>query len=235
MVQQKKLILVEKNDLYDYGLYIYQDSEYFKFSLDSILLAEYVNLREGADILDICSGNAPIPMILTTKSNNIHIDGIEIQKEVYQLAEESIKLNHLESKIDLYNVNARNFQIDKKYDIITCNPPYFKFTETSLVNDNNIKSIARHEVTITLEEIIDVVCRYLKDNGELYMVHRCDRLFELLQLLDNRNIGIRKVTFIKTKNEDFKFFLIKAQKNKKSDIKFSYKDISDVDTYKNLF
>src|SRR5699024_100572 len=97
------------NDLYDYGLKIYQDNELFKFSLDSLLLAEFVNVNKNdKNLLDICSGNAPLPLIIG-KKYNIDITGVEIQREIYLLAIKSIVENNL-SNIEMLNCNAKDLK-----------------------------------------------------------------------------------------------------------------------------
>jgi len=227
---------MEKNDLYNYGLCIYQNEQYFKFSLDSILLAEFVNPKTGDKILDLCTGNAPIPQILTTKNNNITIDAVELQEEIYLLAKKSIKENNLDTIINIINSDIKNLELEKKYDIITCNPPYFKVDKNSLLNDNKIKSIARHEVAITLPEIIDIVNKNIKENGSFCIVHKPNRLTETINLLEKNNFGIRKICFIFTGiDKNSEFFLLEATKNMKSDTKITYKNIDNIKDYKNIF
>lgn len=226
----------KKNDLYNYGLYIYQNEEFFKFSLDSILLAEYVNAKEGDKILDLCTGNAPIPLILATKYDNIKIDAIELQEEVYLLAQKSIKENKLENIINVINKDIKNIELEKKYDIITCNPPYFKVDKNSLLNDNKIKSIARHEVAINLPDLIKIVNANIKEKGSFYIVHKPNRLTETISLLENHNFGIRKICFVFTgENKNAEFFLLEATKNMKSDTKITFKNIDTIKDYKNIF
>lgn len=223
------------NDLFDYGLKIYQNSEYFKFSIDSILLAEFVKLHKNERILDICTGNAPIPMILSTKEESIHIDGVEIQKEIFDLAQKSIIENGLENKIHLFNIDAKSFLNAEKYDIVTCNPPYFKITETSEKNVNIIKRIARHEMYITLEDCIDVAKRNLKETGRLYMVHRVDRFLDTIHHLENKKFGIRKIVFVYTKDYKAEFFLIEASRYKKNDPVVYSIYANNKKSYKNIF
>ena len=125
---------IVKNDLYDYGLYIYQEEKNFKFSLDSILLAEFVNVDDRIkSVVDFCSGNAAVPLILSTKLKAKYI-GIEIQKNVYDLACKSIEENSLEDNIEIINDSIKNvskYIKDESVDVVTCNPPYFKFREDS--------------------------------------------------------------------------------------------------------
>ena len=148
-----------QNDLYCYGLKIYQDNELFKFSLDSLLLTEFVDIKKSdRKLLDLCSGNAPLPLIIASR-HDIEVTGVEIQKEIYDLALKSIKENNL-TNIKMLNCNVKdlkNYFPGNNFDIITCNPPFFKVDKTSLINEDLKKAMARHEITITLEEILEVV------------------------------------------------------------------------------
>jgi len=210
------------NDLYDTGFKIYQNDDYFKFSLDSLLLAKFVKPDyKDKKILDLCTGNAPIPILLST-NNNVEITGIEIQKEIYKLACESVKINNLKN-VNIINddlKNLKNYFPGNNFDIITCNPPYFKVEKNSLVNNNTIKSIARHEILITLEEIINISYKMLKDKGKLYMVHRTDRLIELINLLTKYKFGIKRLQIIyPNESSNGSMILIEAKKDCKLDVK----------------
>lgn len=224
------------NDLYDYGLKIYQNTDYFKFSLDSILLGEFVKLKNNYTILDMCTGNAPIPLILSTKNSTINIDCVEVQAEVFELATKSIKLNFLEDKIKIHNIDIKEYYPNKKYDIVTCNPPYFKSLKTTEKNNNPVKCLARHEILITLEEIIPLAKKFLKENGTFYLVQRVERFLETIDLLQKNSFGIRNVVFINTKKcQNAEIFLIEASLSKKSDLKVKTLDIYNLKTYKNIF
>lgn len=228
------------NDLFDYGLKIYQIPGNFKFSLDSILLAEYVKLNSKTkNILDLCSGNAPIPMILSTKTK-AKITAFEIQKRIYVLAEESIKYNKLNDQITIYNEDVLNIDKvinNKKYDIITCNPPYFKKNTKEYMNDFSELAIARHEITIDLESIFKIVSSHLDDKGEFYMVHRLERLDEIIILGNIYKLNIKNVELIKTKMYNKpSIVLIRAVKNSKMGIKCNdVKCIEGMKTYQNMF
>ena len=178
--------MIVKNKLLNYSnAYIYQDTEYFKMSLDSLLLAKFVtiNMRDK-NIIDLATGNAPIPMLLTYRTK-AHICGVEIQEEVYNLANLSIKKNKMTQQISLINEDVNNitdyFKPDT-FDVVTCNPPYFKTNNTLFENNNIIKASARHEKLLTLEDILRVSKYLLKNNGRLAMVHRTERLMEILFL-----------------------------------------------------
>ncbi len=210
------------NDLYDTGFKIYQNDDYFKFSLDSLLLAKFVKPDyKDKKILDLCTGNAPIPILLS-KNNNFEIIGIEIQKEICKLACESVKINNIKNvKIindDLKNI--KNYFPGNNFDIITCNPPYFKVEKDSLLNNSKIKSIARHEILITLEEIIKVSYSTLKDKGKLYIVHRTDRIIELINLLTKYKFGIKRLQIIYPNiTSNGSMIIIEAKKDCKHDVK----------------
>jgi len=205
------------------SLKIVQNKNYFNFSLDSILLPSIVSLNKSTKkIMDLCTGNAPIPLILSTKTD-AKIYGVEIQKEIYELAKETLKINSLEKKIVLINDDVKNivnkFETDS-FDIITCNPPYFKVTDQSLKNDNEIKSIARHEILINLEDIIVIARKLLKNNGQLCLVHRTDRLIDIIVLMRQNNIEPKKIRFIYPKvGKESNLVLINGTKNGKQGLK----------------
>ncbi len=214
------------NDLLGYQDYkIVQNSKYFSFSLDSILLPNFVNIPKNTKvILDFCTGNAPIPIILSTRcGEKTKIYGIELQKEIYEMAEESLKINKLENRIKLINDNIKN--VDKYFeinsiDIITVNPPYFKLNEKSKQNDLIEKRIARHEVEITLKEIIELSKKMLKNDGIIAMVHRTDRLIEIITLMEENNIEPKVIQFIYPKeNTNSNLVLIEGRKNANSGLK----------------
>lgn len=228
------------NDLFDYGLKIYQIPGCFKFSLDSILLAEYIKLTSKTkEILDLCTGNASIPQILSTKTN-AHIDSFEIQSKIYELAIESIKYNNLEKQISVYNsaINELDtYVMRKKYDIITCNPPYFKYQEDSNINDNNELAIARHEIKTNLEEIFKIASEHLNSGGEFYLVHRVERLDEIIVEASKNKLNVKNIELIKTKeNSKPSIVLVRCVKNSKPGIKINdIKNIEKLKTYQGLF
>ena len=205
------------NNLFAYeGLKIFQDDDYFKFSLDSTFISFFVKITKRTNlIVDFCTGNAPIPMFLSTMTDK-KIIGIEVQKEIFDLATKSVNINDLNNQITLINDNVLNLN---KYinsdsvDIVTVNPPYFKYKDTSFLNENNVKAIARHEILITLEEIIKEAKRELKDKGSLVMIHRSDRFEEVINLLDKYGFSIERIRFVYPKpNSNSHIFLIDARK-----------------------
>jgi len=206
------------------GLKIYQNDDWFKFSLESVLLPNFVTVNfRCKKILDLCTGNAPIPLILSTRSN-AQITGIDIQKDVCDLAEKSIKINHLEERINILNMDIndlKQYYQGDDFDLITVNPPYFKNDEMSKKNIDEHKKIARHEVNIKLEDIIKISVYLLKNDGYFAMVHRTERFFEIINLLEKYNLMPKKIQFIYPKeNTESNLFMIECAKNGKSGVKF---------------
>ena len=211
----------EINDLYDYGYKIVQNSDYFKFSLDSMLLANFVGINiADSKLLDFCTGNCPIPIILSNSIKNIV--AFEVQKEIYELGVESLKLNNI-NNVKLINddiKNISNYYEEGYFDIITCNPPYFKVIDSSRINDNNVKAIARHEILIKLEDIVSLAYKFLRDKGKLYIVYRPDRLMELLKLFDKYKFGVKKLQCCYNNSDSLSsMILIEAMKNGQDDLK----------------
>lgn len=211
------------NDLFDYGYKIVQNNDYFKFSIDSILLADFVKINfSDKKLLDICTGNCPIPIILSTKIKEI--SAFEIQNEVYLLGKESLEINNINNVV-LFNDDAKNigsYFNDSYFDIVTCNPPYFKVSEGSKLNVCDIKAIARHEIKINIEDILCISYRYLRDKGSLFLVYRADRLIELISLMDKFKFGIKRIQCCYyDKDGECSIVLIKAKKNCKHDLKIS--------------
>jgi tRNA1(Val) A37 N6-methylase TrmN6 len=198
---------------------IIQDTEMFSFSVDSMLLADFIKTSYSTkNIIDLCSGNAPIPLFLTLKTKAL-ITGIEIQKEVYDLAVESVKLNNFENQITIINDDLKEIHRKigaNKFDIVSCNPPYFKYIESSNVNKNDYLTIARHEVKATLEDIIIESKKLLVDGGYLYMVHRCDRFSEICEVFTKNCFQIKTLRFVYSKlnSKEALFVLIEARKNR---------------------
>ena len=212
------------NDLVGYkNLKIVQNNDWFKFSLESVLLPCFVIINKDTNkILDLCTGNAPIPLVLSTKTK-AKIYGVEIQEDVYELGKKSVEINNLSNQIELINDDVKNisnkFESDT-FDIITCNPPYFKDIDTSKKNDDIHKIIARHEVSLTMEDIAKVVRKLLKNDGKFYMVHRTERFLELTNLLMSYNIMPKRVRFIYPKeNTESNLFMLEAVKNGKVGLK----------------
>lgn len=206
------------NDVLGYdGLKIIQRPDMFNFSLDSTLLADFCKiLTKTKKILDLGTGNGPIPLFLSLRTK-AKIVGIEIQEEVFDLAKRTIELNNLEDQITILNDDIKG--IHKKFengefDIVTCNPPFFKYKESSHTNKNDYKTIARHEVLVTLEDIIIESKRLLTTKGSLVMVHRTERLVDIINTLTKHRFQVKRLRFVyPKKGEESNMVLIDASNN----------------------
>lgn len=202
------------------NLKIIQRSDYFNFSIDSLLISEFVNIQKNTKkILDLGTGNASIPLFLSKKTS-AKIYGIEIQEVSYKLALRNININNLNEQIYIIYDDMKNylkyFNIGS-FDIIVSNPPFFKINKKiNFLNDLEQLSIARHEVEINLEELIKISFELVKDRGYFYFVHRADRLSEIINLLKKYKFEAKKIKFCyTTKYKNAKIVLIEAIKNGK--------------------
>lgn len=201
---------------------IIQKDDVFSFSLDSMLLANFIDTNKAQKIIDLGTGNAPIPLFLTLKTD-AKIYGIEIQEEPFDLAQRSVELNHLENQITIIKDDLKG--IYKKlgantFDIVCSNPPYFKVSDTSIINKNDTLTIARHEVKANVNDIIEEASKLLVDGGKLYIIHRIERMPEIIKLLENKNFGIKRMQLIYPKEDGNAYmFIIESKKNKKTDLK----------------
>lgn len=203
--------------------YIVQNTDMFNFSLDSVLLPNFATINTNVkNILDIGCGNAPIPLILSTKTN-ANIIGVEIQKEVYELALKSVRINNLESRIKIINGDINeiydSFETET-FDIITCNPPFFKVSDGSNFNDSDYKTIARHEIKLNLDQIFKISKKLLKNNGNIVMVHRPERLVDIIISMKKYNIEPKRIQFVYPKKDrNANILLIEGKKNGRPGIK----------------
>ena len=179
-------------------LKIYQNSNFFSFSLDSIILANYASIRlRDKKIVDFCTGNGVVPMILSRRTKN-NIIGIEVQDKLVELANKSIEYNKLTDRISIICNDVKDYSKEhlNEFDLVLCNPPYFKVEDNSTFNDSYEKKIARHEVLINLDEICECSKKVLKDNGKFCIVHRSDRLMDVLESFRKHGIEPKRIKFV---------------------------------------
>ncbi len=206
------------HDLLAYdGLKIIQKNDLFKFSIDSLLLGDFVNINPRAKhIIDLGCGLGPVSLYLSLKTKS-HIIGVDIQKEVIELANKSVKLNHLEEQMtfiqdDIKDVYQR-FETNQ-FDIVVCNPPFYKSKNVNQHNDLESLSIARHEVLLNLPDLFQAVKRLLSNGGMFYFIHRVERMDEIIVELNNHNFVVKRMRFVYTKpNKPAKMLLIEARYN----------------------
>ena len=233
--------LISLNDLFDYKYKIYQNDDYFKFSIDSVLLAEFVSVKKNKNkLLDICSGNFPVPMILDEKfDGKLEISAVELQEDVFKLGVESLNYNKIVN-IKSFNDDNKNYKKiynNKKFDIITCNPPYFVVTDDKVKNDNSIKAIARHEIALTLEDVFYISSKLLENQGSLYMIHKGERLADIILFAAKYKFGIKKIQPVyDSKDSPCCFVLVEAVFNAKNYVKIGNPlFLKDYSSYKGIF
>lgn len=185
------------DELYRENMKIIQSRSVFSFSVDALLLANFTKIsRQDRTIMDLCSGNGVVPMLLSHRTA-LPIDAVEIQEQLVDMAKRSFELNDKAGQLAMYNIDIKNIKEHFKhstYDVITVNPPYF-------TNDQPLKvlgphSIARHEVMIDLEGVVKAARYLIKNKGRLYMVHRAERSAEVIFCLMNNGFRIKTQQYV---------------------------------------
>ena len=211
------------DDLQINNLKIIQNKNGFCYGIDSVLISDYAKkMKKNAKIIDLGTGTGVIAILLTAKVNPKKIIGVEIQDSIAEMAKRSVCLNHLENKVEILNEDIR--KLDKilennSFDVIVTNPPYMK-VNTGLKNENSVKLISRHEVECNIEDIARISHRLLNENGEIYMVHRPDRLVDIMEIFRKYKLEIKELRMVYSKeNMQANLVLIKAVKNAKPFLK----------------
>lgn len=180
------------------GYKIIQHPKKFCFGIDAVLLCAFASVREGEKVLDIGTGTGVIPILMEARYGGSSYHAIEIQSDICDMAMRSVAYNNLADKIKVINddvKNALNIYKRHSFDVITTNPPYMT-TGVGIVNDYDTKAISRHEICITLEEIISISASLLKEKGRLYMVHRPHRLMEIMSLMKSHSLEIKRLRMV---------------------------------------
>ena len=194
------------------NLKIIQRKDMFNFSLDTVLLANFCTItKDVKKIVDFGTNNAAIPLILSRRTNK-PIIGVEIEKEAVELAKKNITLNSLDNQIKIVHSDIKEFVNDSiKVGLVVCNPPFFKVDEDSNLNDNEFLTIARHEIKINLEEIIKSAAKILDNRGKFAMVHRPQRMIEILNLMQKYDIEPKRIKFVYPKyNKESHILLVEG-------------------------
>ncbi|KGL38830.1 SAM-dependent methyltransferase [Listeria newyorkensis] len=207
------------------NLRIIQSPSVFSFSLDAVLLARfsYIPYQKGGRIIDLCSGNGIIPLLISSRTK-VPIIGIEIQERLADMARRSIEYNELENQIEILQQDLREVVpiLGKgKNSFVICNPPYFALESTSIKNENEHLRIARHEVHCTLRDTIQVSADLLKQGGKASFVHRPERLLEIIDIMREYGLEPKRVQFVHPRLErEANTILIEGMKGAKPGVKY---------------
>ena len=189
------------DDLQLKELQLIQKKDGFKFGIDAVLLSDFAQIKKKHEVMDLCTGTGIIPFLIYGKYNPKSVYGLEIQEEMVDMANRSVKLNSLEEKVSFINEDLKNIEYLKKlkkFDVITVNPPY-KLNNAGIINPNDKLAIARHEILCNLEDVIYAARILLKDNGRLFMIHRPERLADIFTLMRKYKIEPKRVKMIHPK------------------------------------
>ena len=203
------------------NLKIIQRKDMFNFSLDTVLLANFCTINKDVDkIIDFGTNNAAIPLLLSRRTDK-KIVGIEIQGEAVEIAKKNVDINCLNDQINIVYDDIKNYvKNNDKVKLVVCNPPFFKVGERSHINDNEYLQIARHEIKINLEEIIQSAAMILDNKGRFAMVHRPDRMIEIINCMQKYDIEPKRIRFVYPKyNKESHIFLIEGMYKGNSGIK----------------
>ena len=210
-------------DLQCKGLKIIQNKKWFCFGMDAVLLTNYCDIKNNSKVVDLGTGTGIIPILLSGKRNYTKAYGIEIQPEVAEMAKRSVELNNLQDKIEILNIDLKNtleYLDTNSFDAVISNPPY-KLNNSGIINPEDKKAISRHEIRCTLEDVISTASQLLKQYGRFYMVHRPDRLADIICLLRKYRLEPKQMRFVHPRAaEKPNMILIRASKNGNPELKF---------------
>ncbi|GAB6928003.1 tRNA1(Val) (adenine(37)-N6)-methyltransferase [Paenibacillus sp. JCM 10914] len=211
------------DDLLTHELGIIQSEEVFSFSMDAVLLARFASIPRRGRILDMCTGNGVIPILMSTRTK-APIEGIEIQPRLADMARRSVKMNDLQDQITIHEGDLRELYKEEgvgygAYDLITVNPPYMPMNGSDL-KLNEHQAIARHEVYCTLEEVIASCARLLRQGGKMSMVHKPLRLAEIITLMSQYRIEPKVIRFVHPRaNMEANMVLIEGIRDGKPEVR----------------
>ncbi|MDF2523954.1 MAG: SAM-dependent methyltransferase [Clostridiales bacterium] len=186
------------DDLQFKGLKIIQNTEGFCFGVDAVLLANFADVKKGDHIIDLGTGTGIIPILLAGKTEAAEITGLEIQQDIAEMAVRSVQLNNLEERLKIVHGDIKNSVSlfgPSKFQVIVSNPPYMN-NGGGIVNPSDTKAISRHELLCTLEDVIMSSSKLLVPGGQLAMVHRPDRLVDIVYLMRKYHVEPKYIRFV---------------------------------------
>lgn len=180
------------------GYYIIQKNDGFKFGVDAVLLADFAKEAKSKNTLDLCTGTGIVPLLLARKTNTENICGLEIQHDIADMAKRSVEYNKLTDRVHITEgdlKDAENIYGRGTFDKITVNPPYMK-SGAGLINDADTKTISRHEVMCSLDDVIQVSSKLLISKSRFFMVHRPARMADIICTMRKYNLEPKRIRFV---------------------------------------
>ena len=177
---------------------IIQDPERFCFGMDAVLLSGFAKAKEGDRVIDLGTGTGIIPILMEAKTKASDFTGLEIQPESADMAQRSVELNHLESKIRIVTGDMKEASSlfgAATFDVVTSNPPYMT-EHHGITNEKSPRAIARHELLCTLEDVISQAAKLLRPGGSFYMVHRPFRLVDIMVLMREYHLEPKRMKLV---------------------------------------
>ena len=198
------------------SLRILQKKRGYRFSIDAVLLSQFIKIQKEEKAIDLGTGCGIIPLLLSQTTKGTSFIGIEIQKGLVELAKKNVLLNHLQDRISILHEdykNAKNIFSPGSFDVVFSNPPYRKFL-TGRTNPSLEKAIARHEIEGTLEELIGIISYLLPTKGRGYLIYPASRMLDLIVGLRNKKVEPKRLQLVYPhSDEEAKFVLIEAIKS----------------------
>lgn len=196
-------------------LEIIQDDRFFKFGTDSVLLANFVELRQGDKVIDLGTGSGVIPLLLAYKNKGVEVTGVEIQPEAAELARRNVEYNQLQDQIKIINKDLCQLDAELEagsFEAVVSNPPYLP-VEGGKMKENDFVAAARHEIHAELEDVVAEAARLLKYGGHFFLVHRAERLTEVIEALARHNCQAKELRLVQARSDsEADIFLLKAKK-----------------------
>ena len=211
------------DDLQLNGLKIIQNPEGFCFGIDAVLLSDFTKVKEGAKVVELGTGTGIIPILLSAKTKASHISAFEVQETMAEMAMRSVEMNGLSHRIQIINDNLNaylNYFEKSSVDVVVTNPPYMS-GNSGIHNEEDMKRISRHEILCSLEDVIRVSASMLKPGGSFYMVHRPNRLVDIVCLMRQYKLEPKEIRLVQPKiDKKPNIMLIKGVRSGKVELKF---------------
>ncbi|WP_085993754.1 tRNA1(Val) (adenine(37)-N6)-methyltransferase [Oceanobacillus senegalensis] len=209
--------------LADESMRIIQSPTAFAFSLDAVMLGHFASVpKKRGEILDLCTGNGAVSLLLSRRTE-ARITGVEIQERIFSMAKRNIELNNLEGQLRFIHGDLKEMKPilgHSSFDVVTCNPPYFRTPSKKVQNQNDYLTIARHEVYCTLEDVVKACKLHVKPGGKVSMVHRPSRLIDIISLFRKYKLEPKRMQLVyPKKGKEANMLLIEGIRDGNVDLK----------------